>query len=344
MVENVEAGLRPGRPHLRNGGVIAAGPLALPYSSLASAAARELFLSELDPPPPEIATDMLALREFFGRLNDQRAERMRALFPVEVREDEIGGVRVHVVTPVTPKPANAGRALICLHGGAFTWGAGSGALVEAVPIAGRMGVTVVAVDYRLGPEHRFPAASQDVAAVYRALIARHAPGAVGLYGCSAGAVLTAQAVAWIDRQGLPRPGAIALLGGGAGEMSGDSTYLAPLLEGLASPGGPVRLEGFSYFDGAAFDDPMVAPGAHPDLLKRFPPSLLIAGGRDFALSCVADLHLKLDRAGVEARLYVFDGLWHAFQIFPDLPESQQVYDVMSAFFDRHLDAAPSHSA
>lgn len=338
MVENVEAGLRPGRPHVRADGAVEAGPLALPYSNLASAEARELFLSELEPPPPEIATDMLALRDHYERLNDKRAERMRELFPVEVREAAIGGVRVHVVTPLEPQARNAGRVLICLHGGAFTWGAGSGALVEAVPIAGRMGATVVAVDYRLGPEHRFPAASEDVAAVYRALIERHAPGAIGVYGCSAGAVLTAQAVAWIDRQGLPRPGAICLLGGGAGEMAGDSTYLAPLLEGLGAAGEPVRLSAFSYFDSADAGDPMVTPAADPDLLRRFPPSLLIAGGRDFALSGVTDLHLRLDRAGVEARLYVFEGLWHAFQIFPDLPESQQVYDVMSAFFDRHLAA------
>jgi len=229
--------------------------------------------------------------------------------------------------------------LLCLHGGGFTWGADSGALVEAIPIAAEMGVEVVAVDYRLGPEHAYPAASEDVAAVYRALLQDREPEAIGLYGCSAGAVLTAQAAAWIAREGLPRPGALAMLGAAAGEILGDSTYLAPALEGYErSVGAPMRFADFAYFSGTSLDDPCVSPGLHANVLGQFPPTLLIAGGRDFGASSVTNLHLNLDAAGVEARLYIFDGLWHAFHIYPDLPESHQVYAIMARFFDRHLAA------
>lgn len=327
----------PGRPRLMEGGAVEVGPLTLPYSAFASAAAREIFIRELNPPPPTIAGDMLALRAHYDVQNTRLADQMREIFPVQVRESEFGGVRVHIVSPTTPRSGAAGRALICLHGGAFTWGADSGALVEAIPIAAEMGVEVIAVDYRLGPEHRFPAASQDVAAVYRALLDRHAPEAIGIYGCSAGAILTAQAVAWIARERGQRPGAIAMLGGGGGELGGDSLFLAPALEGLAPVvGDPMRLSGLGYFAGASADDPCVFPASHPDVLRLFPPTLLIAGGRDFAASSVTDFHLRLDAAGVEARLYIFDGLWHAFQIFPQLPESRQVYRIMAAFFDRHL--------
>ena len=326
--------LRPGRPRLADDASVEIGPLTLPYSSLASAAARAAFVAALNPPPPEIANDVIALRAHYDRQNTRLAEDMRRLFAVDVREDEIGGVRVHRVTPARPSPRNA--ILICLHGGAFAWGADSGALVEAIPIAAEMGVEVVAVDYRMGPEHRFPAASEDVAAVYRALLDHGAPEAIGVYGCSAGAILTAQSVAWIARAGLPRPGAIAMLGGAGAELGGDSAFLAPALEGLAAPSGHLRLSDLAYFDGASADDPRVFPGPHPEVLRQFPPTLLIAGSRDFAASSVTHFHLALEAAGVEARLYLFDGLWHAFQIFPDLPESKQVYRIMAAFFDRCL--------
>jgi len=332
-----ESDLDPRRAGLRPDGAATIGPFVLPYSTYASDAARRAFVTVINPPPAEIATDMLALRAHYDRQNQRLTDQMLEMFPVQVREDRIGGVRVHRVTPATPDPRNAGRVLIALHGGAFAWGADSGALVEAIPIASEMGVEVIAVDYRLAPEHQYPAASEDVAAVYQALIQDHAPEAIGLYGCSAGGILTVQSVAWFAKQGLPRPGAIALLGAGGGEMLGDAPHLAPTLEGYGPVAGEaLRLSSLAYLAEAALDDPCVCPGEHAEVLAQFPPTLLIAGGRDFAASSATDLHLKLEDAGVEARLYVFDGLWHAFQIFPELPESRQVYRIIARFFDRSL--------
>ena len=325
------------RTGLRSDGKVEVGRFTLPYSEYASPAARHAFIDAINPPPPDAIANVLALRAHYAKQNDRLADQMRGLFAGAIREENIGGVRVHRVTPAEVRPENQGRALICLHGGGFAWGADSGALVEAIPIADQMGVEVIAVDYRLAPEHRFPAASEDVAAVYRELIGRHAPAAIGLYGCSAGGILSAQSVAWFARAGLPQPGAIAILCAGGDEMRGDSAWLAPSLEGYGQIAGePVGMASLDYFAGARMDDPCVLPGAHPEVIAQFPPTLLIAGGRDFAASSATDLHLKLDEAGVETRLFIFDGLWHAFHIYPDLPESQHVYRIMARFFDRHL--------
>lgn len=336
--ESIDApALDPRRAGLKADGSVEVGACPLPFSAYASAAARAAFVAVLNPPPSEIAADLLALRAHYAKQNQRLTDQMLEMFPVAVREDEIGGVRVHRVTPATPDPKNNGRALIALHGGAFAWGADSGALVEAIPIASEMGVEVIAVDYRMAPEHQYPAASEDVAAVYRALLETRAPEAIGLYGCSAGGILTAQSVAWFASHGLPRPGGIGILGAGGGEMLGDAPHLAPTLEGYgAVPGDALRLNSLPYLAEASPADPCVCPGEHADVLANFPPTLLIAGGRDFALSSACDLHLKLEDAGVDARLYVFDGLWHAFQIFPELPESRQVYRVLAKFFDRTL--------
>ena len=71
-------------------------------------------------------------------------------------------------------------------------------------------------------------------------------------------------------------------------------------------------------------------------MKHFPPSLLIAGTRDPALSSVVQTHSVLVSQGVDAELHIWEGLGHAFFFDPDLPQSKEVYAVMAKFFDDHL--------
>ena len=105
----------------------------------------------------------------------------------------MGGIVVDVVTPAEGiAPENADRVLINLHGGGFVTGARSASLVESVPMAALMRIKVISVDYRMGPEHQFPAASEDVAAVYRDLLKQYDADHIGLYGCSAGGLLAAR--------------------------------------------------------------------------------------------------------------------------------------------------------
>ena len=132
------------------------------------------FLSGLKPAPPEIANDIAALRAHYTAFNDELRDRMLERFQVEIVQTEIGGIPVHRVTPLSPRD-DSGRVLLNLHGGAFMWGSGSGALVESIPVAATSGLPVIAVDYRLAPEHTFPAASDDVQAVYEALLAARLP-------------------------------------------------------------------------------------------------------------------------------------------------------------------------
>src|SRR5581483_976376 len=96
--------------------------------------------------------------------------------------------------------------------------------------AGLGGFKVITVDYRMFPEHKFPAASEDVAAVYRALLQHYKAADIGIFGCSAGGILTAQSVAWFQTHGLPRPGAIGIMCASAGGFgAGDSGVLWPLV-------------------------------------------------------------------------------------------------------------------
>ena len=271
---------------------------------------------------------------------DKGLTEMRKLYAVNITPATMGGIRTEVVTPAEAiAPRNQHRVLISLHGGAFIWGAGSEALLQAIPISATSRIEVISVDYRMAPEFTFPAASQDVAAVYQALLKTHDAKSIGIYGCSAGGVLTAESVAWFATHGLPQPGAIATLCGTGAEMGGDSAYLSWLLLGVSvTPPAeePQSLAALPYFRGTDAHDALAFPIESPTLLAKFPPTLLLAGSRDFAASSLTAMQRRLWESGVDAELILFDGLWHAFMMHPDLPESREVYDIVGRFFDRHL--------
>lgn len=289
--------------------------------------------------PAAIATDVLKQRAFYDRYNDDRLAEMRRHFRTSERRTTMNDVTVDIVEPADGiSKGNARRVLINVHGGAFMWGSGSGALVEAIPIAATMGVKVVTVDYRLAPEHRYPAASEDVTAVYRALLEHYRPENIGIYGCSAGGVITAQATAWIRRAELPRPGAIGTFCGTGAPYSGDSPYLAGPITGgaaLPAPALPDVLP-LPYMQGVKASDIAAYPLASGAEIKAMPPTLLLAGGRDFAVSALTLAHRRLAAAGVTSELHLFDGLPHAFFVWPDMPESTEAYRLIASFFDRHL--------
>ncbi len=276
--------------------------------------------------------------------------RQKILYPVDRQETTIGGVHAYVYTPRNGVAAkNAKRVLIDLHGGGFheCWPA-CGEL-ESIPIASLGQIKVVSLDYRQAPKYRFPAASEDVAAAYNELLKTYRPENIGIYGCSAGGMLTGEATAWFQKHGLPKPGAIGIFCAGMtmGQVAfgGDANYMAaPLGEArLFAPPQPNPAgaksppnSGLQYFEGAKLDDPLVAPARSAQVLAKFPPTLIITGTRGFELSSAVYTHSLLVKAGIDAELHVWEGMFHGFFYNPDVPESRDCYNVIIRFFDRHL--------
>jgi acetyl esterase/lipase len=85
--------------------------------------------------------------------------------------------------------------------------------------------------------------------------------------------------------------------------------------------------------------PLASPILSPDIIKRFPPTLLISSTRAADMSAAIDTHRELVKAGVDADLHLWDGLGHAFFMDIDLPESREAFDVMTHFFQKHLELA-----
>jgi epsilon-lactone hydrolase len=249
-------------------------------------------------------------------------------YNVKMTPKTINGVYTEIFTPAEGvAEKNRHRVLINLHGGAFLGGARTASHLESIPYASVGRIKVISVDYRMAPEHEFPAASEDVATVYKALLQEYKPENIGIYGCSAGGLLTAQSLAWFQREGLPKPGAVAMLcAAGYFWGDGDSGHI------ISAPDAQKN----SYLKNADLSDPLAFPGRSDGVLAKFPPSLLITSTRDFALSSVVHTHAQLVRLGVEADLHVWEGLAHAFTFNPDFPESREAYDITVKFFDKHL--------
>jgi acetyl esterase/lipase len=290
------------------------------------------FISRPAPSGPE--PTLAERRAATDKSRTARAEEARKLYPVDVKEETIGGVRCDVIKPLNVPSAKRDRVLINVHGGGFN--SDSGSLVEGIPIAYLTGTTVVSVYYRLAPEYPFPAAVDDTVAVYRELLKTHKPGKIGLYGTSAGAILTAEVAVKLRRDGLPLPGVLGIFSG-TGDMSraGDSQALYTVRGFGGNLRPPAKAPLLSPYVGDTNPkDPVLSP-IFADL-KGFPPTLLVTSTRDVLLSGTTDLHRALLRAGVDAELVVFEALPHAFWYDYQLPETKEALDIMARFFAKKL--------
>ncbi len=253
--------------------------------------------------------------------------------PNQITEDKIAGIPVRIVTPPEIPAANRDKVFINLHGGGFN--ADSGSYSESIPIASYAGVKVVAVLYRLAPEHPFPAGVDDAIAVYKELLKTYQSKHIVIYGTSAGAVMTGEVAVRLKQLGLPMPAALGIFSGiGDFARAGDTSSIFSVsglkghLDPASDPHDPY------YIGGIDPRDPVLSP-IYADL-HGLPPTLFVSGTRDMLLSGTANLQRAFLRAGVDARLVVFDALPHAFWYNAQLPESIEASHIMASFLLEHV--------
>lgn len=323
-------------------GTIQTPPMTIPLSSYLSPEGKAFVAEHLN-----------AFQKGIGAIDDNGVPEWmkgylasaRKQFNVERQDTSIGGVHSYVYTPRDGVlPQNRRRVLINLHGGGFGGCFPGCTELESLPIAGLGRIKVVSPDYRQGPKSRFPAASEDVTAVYRELLKSYKPGQIGVYGCSAGGMLVGQFLAWIQKEGLPNPGAAGIYCSGLsfGDVAygGDATYIGLPLGDAAVPPPPLRsgqkAPVLPYFEGADLKGPLTAPALHPDVLARFPPTMFATSTRAFDYSAAIYAHRQLVNAGVKAELNMWEGLPHGFIYNPDIPESKDFFQTVLRYFDSHL--------
>lgn len=257
---------------------------------------------------------------------------------VTIERGEVEGVAVHRVTPNEIDPAHADHLFLFVHGGGYVFGAGDASVQEALFIASRARIPVLSIDYRMPPAHPFPAAVEDVVAVYRHVLEQRPARSLALGGTSAGGGLTLAAVHRFLALGLDVPGALY-----AGTPWSDLTKTSDTLftneavdRVLLTYDGLLRAAAHLYAGDHDLKNPLISP-VYGDF-AGFPPTYLVTGTRDMLLSDTARTHRKLRAAGAIADLNVYEGVSHAdYLLVPDSPESKEVYAELNAFLLRHLE-------
>jgi acetyl esterase/lipase len=248
---------------------------------------------------------------------------------------EIAGVTCYVSTP-----ADAGDAPLYLyiHGGAFVFGGGAFARAQGALAAERLGVVTVSVDYRMPPDHPFPAAPEDCLAVYRALIADHDPARIVIGGSSAGGNLAAATTLMIRDQGLPLPAAVILLTPEVDLTEAGDTFQTNIALDVVLKKGLPECNAL-YAAGHDLTDPYLSP-LFADFTRGFPSTLIQSGTRDLFLSNSVLIHRTLRQAEIEAELHVWEAMPHGGFGFGPVPENAEVDREVARFIRKHVPANP----
>jgi epsilon-lactone hydrolase len=261
--------------------------------------------------------------------------------PLPMRKVDAGGVPGEWISAAV---ASSERVIFYLHGGGFCIGSIGSHRDLLQRLSRAAAARILAIDYRLAPEHRFPAALDDAVAAYRWLLGQNIQSArVAFAGDSAGAGLAISTMLVAKEQGLPLPGAgvfmsawtdMAATGQSYERLAADDPiHQRPMILSLAK----------GYLGEADARDALASPIRGN--LEGLPPMLLQSGGRETLIDDTLVFAERARAAGVPAEVEIFDGMIHVFQMFAaELPEARRAIAAAGAFVRRHLSMGAGQTA
>lgn len=275
--------------------------------------------------------DVQLLRPIMAQMEPRMAK-----LPADIALEQLdlGGVPTEKLS--APGSRDDG-AFLYIHGGGFVAGSPRTHRPLTWRLTKEIGVPVYAIDYRLAPEHCFPAGLDDCVVAYRALLARGiAARSILIGGDSAGGNLTLTLALRLKAEGLPLPAALICLSPatdmtGSGESrhtnaEADAMFVPEMMDSLM----PV------YCPGVEERDPFVSP-LFGDL-SGFPPTLFQVGEREMLRDDSVRMAAAIKAAGGEARLEIWPKVWHVWQLNADmLPEAREAITHIVRFARQHLD-------
>lgn len=298
---------------------------------LSDVAKAYLMPQPLSPPYPAL-DDMAGWRAYVDAVDAAVAPmlaQMSTYFDGTVEQRNAGTARVFDVMPAGLATDSSG-IILDIHGGGLILCGGDLCKIMATRTATRLGRRVWSVDYRMPPEHPYPAALDDCIAAYKALLEERSPSDIIVSGGSAGGNLAGALMLRARDEGLPLPAGLIL---GTPEIdlteSGDSFQtndgVDPGLRSLM----PVNL---LYANGTDLIHPYISPLFGE--LTGFPPTILTTGTRDLYLSNTVRFHRKLRAANVRAELHLTEAGPHTG--FPGSPEGQEIDMEIRKFIEAAL--------
>ena len=279
------------------------------------------------PPYPALG-DKAGWKEYIAA-----AERAFPLAPspddreIQSETTALGGVPTFVAIP--PTAVDSKRVYLDIHGGALIMGGGELCRIMGRFMSRRVGVRTYSVDYRMPPDHPYPAALDDCLTAYRALLERYAPAQIVVGGGSAGGNLAAALMLRARDEGVPLPAGLVLL---TPELdlteSGDSFQTNRDIDVVLRHGLPEA--NALYAAGHDLAHPYLSP-LFGDFRKGYPRTFLQAGTRDVFLSNAVRMHRALRKAGVAVELHIFEAMPHGG--FFGAPEDQELAAEIRRFVD-----------
>jgi monoterpene epsilon-lactone hydrolase len=245
--------------------------------------------------------------------------------PGTTAQDEIiGGVGCVVCRPSAPT-----STVLYLHGGGYRLGAARSWVSFATSLAAAADTQVVIVDYRLAPEHPFPAALHDAAAVFESLQADHV-GPLFVAGDSAGGGLAIALTVAAKQSRQALPDGLIVLSPWADLTLGSETFATRAETDQFFPKDSAAEAAESYLQGADAHDPLASPLLAD--LANFPKTVIFAGGAETLLGDGLTLCTALVTAGTSVEAHFPAGMQHVWPtLFPDLPESIDAMAAMTRF-------------
>ena len=235
--------------------------------------------------------------------------------PADVRTTpgDLGGIPVIFIDIADTEPRGT---IFHIHGGGFALGSAGGSVGLASSLARKTGMRAVSVDYRLAPEHPYPAALQDVTAAYRALLEVADAGHIVVSGESAGGNLAIELLIAGKAEGLTMPAAALLLSPMTDLTVTGSSYAGKAHADPAISAQAIRTRAADYLAGTDPADPLVSP-IFADL-SGLPPLLIQAGSHEVLLDDATRLAVKAAADDVAVILDITPGVPHVFQAFAAL--------------------------
>jgi epsilon-lactone hydrolase len=252
-------------------------------------------------------------------------------FGVRFSQSTPGGVPTEIVR--SKSNARSAGAVLFLHGGAFI----IGSPVSHRSITGRLakhtGATIFVPDYRLAPEHPFPAALDDVVTSYRVLLAHgYAPERIAIAGDSAGGGLVLSLCLRLPSEGLAQPACVVVISPWADLTL---TRLAPVADDALLRAAWLNQGAAAYLQGRSARDPLVSPLLAD--LAGLPPTLIQAASEEILRDDSRRLNEAMSAHGVSVIHREFPYMWHDFQLYAGLvPEATQAVAEIAQFISGNL--------
>ncbi|MGY3484037.1 monoterpene epsilon-lactone hydrolase [Bradyrhizobium sp. USDA 4011] len=237
---------------------------------------------------------------------------------------------------LVPSDAPRDKAILYFHGGGFRIGSVASHRDLAARIADASGCRLLSINYRLAPEHRFPAALDDALIAYQYLCDQGLrPADIAFAGDSAGGNLVLAAMLAARDRGLPLPAAGALMSPWTDLTAAGASYESRAEVDPIHQRAMILALAKNYLgkDGDP-RNPLASP-LHADL-NGLPPLLVQVGDRETVRDDSVDLAARAKAAGADVELQVWDGMIHVFQMFPEIPQAREAIASLAVFLRNHL--------